>query len=248
MRKLGCPVSVLAANRALGREIAMHLSPLAASIVSTSDPGSLEPSGVLVLGSRDLGGPWFVRTAGLLDRLDLWNRSILVTSPSASAILELGRRPPVSVVLISELGLGHLPSAVALLADGAGRAAAARRVASLISTKDPLLMEAVELAFGGAEAITSVSALAAQLYCVPTTLRDRWRRGQLPGTPKDLLDHALALRLAEGREDGLSAEGLARRHGVSRSTCYRTMRRVIGHDDVEPTVDVVWASLERWAT
>jgi transposase-like protein len=112
---------------------------------------------------------------------------------------------------------------------------------------DPIVAEAIGLVLR-AEAPIGVAALARKLHLSQSALRKRWRRSNLPGSPRVLTDWLVVCALEEARRMGMTVEALALQLGVHETTLYRASHRVLECPPGEVEPHAIMAAARRWAS
>lgn len=242
-------VWVFAETKALARQVEKVVGSDVVELEMTTGSSGLKgptPRLCLVV-AEDVTSEWFESVRRALSIRARWRRTMVVAEWTSENL----RSVPTGALY----PLGTLSQAGATFRDCLRREveveswedAATARMLELLGVDDEVVEGLIRTAFTCDPPVPKVRRFARILLVGETTLRDRWARQKIPGSPKAIIDGIVALRLARRLDGGESLRAARSGLQLRPRTAGRLVKRVVGCLPSELTGEKVWSALEEWA-
>lgn len=218
-------------------------------VVSTCYPRRLpvyEPLPVILLATERVDSAWCVAALGHLRRMRSGGDLVIVTRFNEHNAADLALCRPTAVSWFHEME-HTLADVLRVAMHSTSQDRMLRRLKGLIRVDDSLLERAIEVVLTRRPHVSTVEELARALHCSSNTLRYRWRTRGMPGTPQELVQLGMLLRLAHFLERGVPLNNALRALATPHSTAFRRARRWLSVSPSRVTLPSLWEALERWA-
>lgn len=241
------PVVLFAESRSLARRIERVMpGAFAVTVAATpSEISSLGADSVAVIATERADASWLDAALEAARNRVTPSGIVVVTPFDANNAAAIARRGPVIVSWMHEVPM-TLPRMLRQAMESRTRSATLLRFAGLLDTNDGFIRKLL----GQVIAVPtprSVQELARHLHCSPNTLRYRWRDKHMPGTPRDIVQLAMLLRLGQIIESGTPLANAIKALRVPHSTAFRRAQRWLGTTPAKLDSRRVWYAIEEWS-